>query len=75
MRLHFRDNVVKITENFKWNKKEMENTVDELFPDRTTLSHIAHLLLFAELLIKRYPHKKLDIYETIFKSILQNLLF
>ena len=75
VRLHSRENAAELSKNFQWNKQEMEKIVDELFPDKTTLSRIAHLLLFTELLIKRYPHEKLNIYETTFQSIARNLRF
>ena len=75
VRLHSRDSVAKLAENFQWNKREMEKIVEELFADKTTLSRIAHLLLFAELLIERYPLEKLDIYETVFQSLTHNLRF
>ena len=71
-RLHSRESVAESAKNFQWNKQEMEKIVDELFEDRTTLSHIAHLLLFTELLIECYPNEKLDIYQTTFESILRN---
>ena len=74
-RLHSRESVAESAKNFQWNKQEMEKIVDELFADRTTFSRITHLLLFTELLIKRYPHEKLNIYETTFQSIARNLRF
>lgn len=67
--------VDKLAENFQWNVRDMEKIVDEVFADGTTLSRIAHLLLFTELLIERFPLEKLIIYETTFKSIARNLSF
>lgn len=69
------EDVAKLAEKFQWDKQEMEKIVDEVFEDRTTLSRIAHLLLFAELLIARFPNEKLNIYETTFKSLSRNLRF
>lgn len=62
-----------LAEKFQWNKQEMEKIVDEMFADGTTLSRVAHLLLFTELLIARYPLEKMNIYETTFTSLNRNL--
>ena len=75
VRLHSGESVAELVKNFQWNRQEMEKIIDELFADGTTISRIAHLLLFAELLIKRQPLEKLDIYETTFQSLLRNLRF
>ena len=75
VRLHSGESVAELVKNFQWNQQEMEKIIDELFADGTTISRIAHLLLFAELLIKRQPLEKLDIYETTFQSLLRNLRF
>lgn len=68
-------NVAELAKTFQWNVQDMKKIVDEVFADGTTLSRIAHLLLFAELLIERFPLEKLNIYETTFKSIARNLNF
>ena len=75
VRLHSGESVAELVKNFQWNQQEMEKIIDELFADGTTISRIAHLLLFAELLIKRQPLEKLNIYETTFQSLLRNLRF
>lgn len=69
------DAIAELAKNFRWNEREMEKFVDEIFSDRTTLSRIAHLLLFTEMIIDRYPDEKLNIYETTFKSLARNLRF
>lgn len=70
-----RDELVELAKNFQWNEREMEGIVDELFEDRRILCRIAHLLLFTEVLIERFPREKLNIYETTFKSLARNLRF
>ena len=73
MRMYSRENVAEL-DKFPI-KRQMEKIVDEMFADKTTLSHIAHLLLFAELLIERYPLEKLNIYESTFQNLGHNLHF
>ena len=75
VRLHSREDVAELAKSFQWDKVKMEKIVDELFADKTSLSRIAHLLLFAELLIERFPLEKINIYETTFQSLTRNLRF
>lgn len=69
------EELAELAKDFQWDKQQMEKIADELFSDGTTLSRIAHLLVFAEMLIDRQPDEKLTIYETTVKSIARNLCF
>lgn len=69
------EEISELARHFQWNVQDMEKIVEDLLSDGVTLSRIAHLLLFAELLVERFPLQKTDIHETTLQSIARNLRF
>lgn len=67
--------VAEIVNDFRWDESGIEKIIDEVFTNGSTLSRVAHVLLFAELLVERYPLNKLAIYEATFKSLARNLSY